>query len=82
MLFSLAFVSACDNGGNDDKMETEKMIMVVQHEFWDKDGNGIPDWQEKEITLKYATWQYTNPEMITIDVVMIDKFMKISKYNS
>ncbi len=44
--------------------------------FWDKDGNGIPDWQEEEITLRYATWQYTNPDMVTIDVLLIDKFME------
>jgi multiple sugar transport system substrate-binding protein len=43
--------------------------------FWDKDGNGIPDWQEKEITLTYATWQYTQPDMITIDVLMAEAFM-------
>lgn len=77
LLFSLAFVSACDNGGNDDNNGNGKDDNgSATDEFWDKDGNGIPDWQEKEITLKYATWQYTNPEMITIDVVMIDKFME------
>lgn len=44
--------------------------------FWDEDGNGIPDWQEEEITLTYATWQYTQPDMVTIDVLMIEEFME------
>lgn len=44
--------------------------------YWDEDGNGIPDWQEKQITLKYATWQYTQPDMVTLDVLMIEEFMK------
>ena len=44
--------------------------------FWDSDKNGIPDWTEKEITLTYATWQYDNPEAITIDTLLIEKFME------
>ena len=44
--------------------------------FWDADGNGIPDWQEKEITLKYATWQYTQADMVTVDLLLIDAFME------
>ena len=44
--------------------------------FWDADKNGKPDWTEKEITLKYATWQYNNPDVITIDTLLIDAFME------
>jgi multiple sugar transport system substrate-binding protein len=43
-------------------------------EYWDQNGNGIPDWQEEEITLTYATWQYTQPDMVTIDLLMIEAF--------
>lgn len=42
--------------------------------YWDADGNGIDDWQEEEVTLKFATWQYTNSEMVTIDVLMAQEF--------
>lgn len=64
------FLSACDKDpdeNGDTPGETDS--------FWDKDGNGIPDWQEKEITLKYATWQYNNPDTVTIDTLMIEAFM-------
>lgn len=44
--------------------------------FWDADKNGIEDWQEEEITLTYATWQYNNPDAVTIDTLMIEKFME------
>lgn len=44
--------------------------------YWDKDGNGIEDWQEKEVTITFATWAYTNSDYITIDTVMADKFME------
>ncbi|MBO4668193.1 MAG: hypothetical protein J5666_08750 [Bacilli bacterium] len=44
--------------------------------FWDSDKNGIPDWQEKEITLTYATWQYGSSETVTIDTLLIEEFMK------
>ena len=63
-LFAIGLV-ACNKGG---KTQID--------EFWDADGNGIADWQEKEITLRYATWQYTNPETQTIDTFLADEFMK------
>lgn len=44
--------------------------------YWDKDGNGVEDWQEEQVTLKFATWQYTDDSMITIDVLMADAFME------
>ena len=67
MLLALGLV-ACkkDNGGE----EKEKNL------FWDADQNGIEDWQEKEITLRYATWQYTNPEVETIDTLLVKEFTK------
>ena len=49
--------------------------LTDDEKFWDQDENGIPDWQEKEITLNYATWQYNNPDSITIDTLMIQAFM-------
>ncbi|MFA5629859.1 MAG: hypothetical protein WC958_06435, partial [Dehalococcoidales bacterium] len=67
LLIALLF-SACNNG-NDNNPPDEKKA------FWDKDGNGIPDWKEKEITLTYATWQYNNPDAVTIDTLMIEAFM-------
>ena len=45
-------------------------------EFWDADGNGTPDWEETEISLTYATWQYTQADMVTIDTLMVDAFMQ------
>ena len=44
--------------------------------YWDADGNGTPDWQEKECTITFATWAYTNEEMVTIDTMMADAFME------
>ena len=58
-----------DNGGG-------KTTWTENELYWDADKNGTPDWQEKEITLRYATWQYNNPEAITIDTLLIDEFMK------
>lgn len=44
--------------------------------YWDKDGNGVEDWQEEVITLKYSTWQHTSADVITIESLMLDKFME------
>lgn len=44
--------------------------------FWDKDGNGTPDWQEEEVTITYASWQYNNPEAVTIESLMVQEFTK------
>ena len=68
-------------GGNGDKPNDKpsgggKEQENVNDAFWDSDKNGIPDWQEKEITLRYATWQYNNPEAVTIDTLLIEEFMK------
>lgn len=48
----------------------------VDKDFWDADGNGIPDWTEKEITLTYASWQHTKLDMVTLESLMIDAFME------
>lgn len=45
--------------------------------FWDKDADGTPDWQQEEITLTYATWQYNNPDSETIDTMLIKEFMRM-----
>jgi multiple sugar transport system substrate-binding protein len=42
--------------------------------FWDKDENGIPDWQEEEITLTYSTWQYVDETTTIIDTLMVEAF--------
>lgn len=59
-----------DPSGKETKEWTENEL------FWDADKNGKPDWTEKEITLTYATWQYNNPEAVTIDTLLIDAFME------
>lgn len=57
-----------NNGGNTGK--------PTEPTYWDADGNGIEDWTEKEITLTYASWQYNNPEAITIESLMVQEFTK------
>ncbi len=49
---------------------------VPKESYWDADGNGIPDWQEEECTITFATWAYTKDEYVTIDTVMADRFME------
>jgi len=88
LIVSLGLITACTNGakksttkqggGTTTTRQTDGTTTTKQTktDFWDKDGNGIPDWQEKEITLRYATWQYNNPDTITIDVLLIEAFME------
>jgi multiple sugar transport system substrate-binding protein len=73
LVLIMFFAAACDdkdpvpdNGNKNDEHAA----------FWDRDGNGTPDWQEKEVTLRYATWQYNNPDVDTIDTLMIEAFME------
>ena len=47
---------------------------VTYDEFWDEDHNGTPDWQEEEITLRYASWQHTSAEIVTIESLMVQAF--------
>lgn len=62
---------ACNNDGPGPQDEpTEDEL------FWDKDGNGVPDWQEEEVTISYATWAYNDPEQVTIDTLLVDAFME------
>ena len=56
-------------GNNNNHQWTENEL------YWDSNKNGTPDWAEKEINLTYATWQYNDPEAITIDTLLIDAFM-------
>ena len=44
--------------------------------FWDADGNGIEDWTETPITLRYATWQHTSADIVTIESLMVNAFME------
>ena len=68
ILLALVILTAC---GGDPTVEPTVDPTVPVDTYWDEDGNGIPDWQEEEITLTYATWQYTQPDMVTIDLLMI-----------
>ena len=57
--------------------ETQKPRTTSENDkFWDQDENGIPDWQEKEINLTYATWQYNDDTVVIIDSLMIEAFME------
>lgn len=67
-LLALGLVACEKGGGGGGTSKTD--------EFWDADGNGTPDWQEKEITLTYATWQYNDPNVETIDSMLVKEFMK------
>lgn len=64
IMVAMIFLVGCNGGG-----ETET-------DYWDADNNGIPDWQEKEITLTYASWQHTDLDSVTIESLMIDAFME------
>lgn len=44
--------------------------------FWDQDADGIEDWQQEEITLTYSTWQHTSTDIVTIESLMLEKFME------
>ena len=44
--------------------------------YWDADQNGIADWEEKPITLTYASWQHNNNEVETIESLMVKEFTK------
>lgn len=76
ILFVLIGLMAACNKTDDPTKTTTKPSNgdEVVDDFWDKDGNGIPDWQEKEITLRYATWQHTSPDVVTLDSLMIEAF--------
>lgn len=73
MVFSALFLLVACNNDPDDP-EDPIIPTDPTDTYWDSDGNGVPDWQEEEITLSYATWQYTQPDMVTIDVLMIEAF--------
>lgn len=66
-----------NKGGTDTPVDPNPQHEWTENElFWDSDKNGIPDWQEEKITLRYATWQYNNSEVETIDTYLIKEFMK------
>ncbi len=44
--------------------------------FWDADANGIEDWTETPITLTYSTWQHTSTDIVTIESLMLQEFMR------
>ena len=51
-------------------------LYYVEGTYWDKDLNGIPDWQEEECTITFATWAYTSDDYVTMDTLMADAFME------
>ena len=82
LMFSLVFalfLTAC--GGNNTTTKGGNKTKELD-EFWDADKNGVPDWQEEEINLTFATWQYKDPatpgneNQVTIDTLLLDQFME------
>ncbi len=59
----------------DSSTTKESKVTSENDKYWDKDENGVPDWQEEKITLSYATWQYNDDTQVTIDTMMLDAFM-------
>ncbi|MFA5006520.1 MAG: extracellular solute-binding protein [Candidatus Izemoplasmatales bacterium] len=53
---------------------TRRTATTTIDSFWDEDANGIPDWQEETITLKYASWQHTSLDVVTIESLMVQAF--------
>lgn len=79
MLLCLALIfTLASCGGDDDPVTPTPINNGSEPTYWDQDGNGVEDWQEKECTITFATWQYTDPDglNVTIDTVMADKFME------
>jgi len=77
VLFGITLASCeKENGNNGDSGVKKGVPGSVEPTFWDADGSGIDDWQEEEITLTYATWQYNNTAVgsETIDTLMIKAF--------
>lgn len=72
VLLSVFMVASCNNGNNSGNGGGNN----DGDSFWDKDGNGTPDWQEEEVTITYASWQYNNPDAVTIESLMVQEFTK------
>ena len=70
VLLSVFMVASCNNGNNSGNGGGNN----DGDSFWDKDGNGTPDWQEEEVTITYASWQYNNPDAVTIESLMVQEF--------
>ena len=68
-LFAIGLVGCGGGGGGSTTTPDNKGT------YWDADGNGIEDWQEKECTITFASWAYTHDDMVTIDTLMADAFM-------
>lgn len=62
-------------GGNNDKKPSKPGGSNLDS-YWDADQNGIEDWQEQKITLRYASWQHNNNEVETIESLMVKEFTK------
>ena len=79
-LFTMLVLVACGGGGTTTTTtktgSTSSTTQGSTSSYWDKDGNGVEDWQEEEITLRYATWQHTSEDAITIDSLLVEAFME------
>lgn len=75
LLLAFGFVACKKENNPTGGSKTGGKTEATTNSYWDADGNGIEDWQEKEVTLKFATWQYTDDTMVTIDVLMAEEFM-------
>ncbi len=63
-------------GGNTTISPSTTISTMPTTDFWDQDGNGVPDWQEEQITLRYASWQHTDADAVTIESLMVNAFME------
>ncbi len=68
--------STTDPTGSVTTTSGNQTTTATYDEFWDEDHNGTPDWQEEEITLKYASWQHTSADVVTIESLMVQEFME------
>lgn len=73
-LIAFTLVSCGDNKKDDNKGNNNGKEPL--DEFWDANQNGVYDWQEEKITLTYASWQYNNAEVETIESLMVKEFTK------
>lgn len=69
-------LASCGNGDGPGKVPELGKPGEFEKTFWDTDGNGYEDWTEKEITLKYASWQHNSNEAVTIESLMVQEFTK------
>lgn len=79
LICSLLLVGCKETGNNTTKGGGKRTQELDP--YWDSNGNGVADWQEEEVYLTFATWQYKDPsdnaDQVTIDTLLIDQFMEL-----